>query len=67
MKTIEIPTDNPVKMIWAIREKHYEETKNMTPDEKSEYTRSKVVLFRQLKQEVNPNDYDFPFLRGKNK
>lgn len=33
MKTIEIPTDNPLEMIWAVREKIYEETKDMSKEE----------------------------------
>ena len=39
MKSIEIPTDNPLEMIWAVREKIYEETKDMTSEEWSEYLR----------------------------
>ena len=58
MKTIEIPTDDPLKMVWAIREKIYEETKGMTPEEESEYSRKKVEEFQQLTKEVNPDDYD---------
>jgi len=40
MKTIDIPTDDPLKMIWAVREKIYEETKNMTDEEWSAYLRA---------------------------
>ena len=39
MKSIEIPTNNPLEMIWAVREKIYEETKDMTNEEWSEYLR----------------------------
>ena len=39
MKSIEIPTDNPLQMIWAVREKIYDETKDMTSVEWSEYLR----------------------------
>jgi hypothetical protein len=65
MKTIEISTANPLKMIWAIREKMYEETKYMTDDEESEYTRKKVESFHQRMNALNPADYDFPFLAKK--
>ena len=37
MKSIEVPTDNPLKMIWAVREKIYEETKDMTEAEWDAY------------------------------
>ena len=39
MKTIDIPTDDPLKMIWAVREKIYEETKDMTDAQWSAYVR----------------------------
>ncbi len=67
MSTIEIPTDDPVKMVRAIRDKRYEETKNMTPEEKNEYHRKKLEEFEEFRKRVNPNDYDFPFLRGEKK
>lgn len=65
MTTIEIPTDDAVKMVRAIRDKHYEETKNMTPEEIREYRRKKVESFNRLMEQVNPEDYDFPFLPKK--
>lgn len=37
MKTVEIPTDNTMEMIWAIREKINDETKGMTDEEWTEY------------------------------
>ena len=40
MKTIDIPTDDPLRMIWAVREQIYEETKDMTDDEWSAYVRA---------------------------
>lgn len=67
MKTIEIPTDDPVKMVRAIRDKRYEETKNMTREERSEYSRKKVEEFKKQMEQVNPDDYDFPFLSKKEK
>ena len=52
-------------MVWAIREKIYEETKDMTPEEEREYTRKQSEAFRQLMKEVNPADYDLSFLHTK--
>ena len=37
MKTRDIPTDDPLKMIWTVREKIYDETKDMTGEEWSQY------------------------------
>lgn len=54
-----------IEMIWAIREKIYEETKSMTREEKSEYTRKQCDEFHELMKEVNPGDYDFSFLHKK--
>lgn len=65
MKTIEIPTDDPVKMVRAIRDKHYEETKDMTPEQRREYYRQKTESFDRRMEQVNPDDYDFPFLPKK--
>ncbi len=65
MKTIEIPTDDPVKMVRAIRDKHYEETKNMTREERDAYYQKKVMSFENRKKQVDPADYDFPFLSKK--
>ncbi|MGL6227076.1 MAG: hypothetical protein ACRC10_10695 [Thermoguttaceae bacterium] len=45
MLTIEIPTDDPLKMVWAIRQKQYDETKQMTNEEQREYTRQKCEAF----------------------
>ncbi|MCL2347067.1 MAG: hypothetical protein FWC50_02280 [Planctomycetaceae bacterium] len=65
MKSTDIPTDNPLEMVWAIREKIYEETKDMTPEEEREYTRKQSEAFRRLMKEVNPGDYDLSFLHTK--
>ncbi len=65
MKTIEISTDDPVRMIRAIRDRHYEETKNMTHDERWEYDRKKIESFDKRMRQVDPADYDFPFLAKK--
>ena len=65
MKTIEIPTGDPVKMVRAIREKRYEETKNMTREERAEYSRKKLDEFEETRKRVNPADYDLSWLRAK--
>ena len=65
MITIEIPTDNVVEMVRAIRDKNYEEMKYMTSDEKMEYRKRKSNAFLRLMKEVDPNDYDFSFLSKK--
>jgi len=65
MTTTETPTNDPLKTLWAIREKIYEETKDMTDEEEREYSRKKVEAFQKAIDEANPDDhnYDFSFLR----
>ncbi|GHT41891.1 hypothetical protein FACS189443_4240 [Planctomycetales bacterium] len=58
--TENLPVDT-VEMIRAIRDKHYEETKNMTWDERCEYNRKKVESFdrwaaQRRKETHNGND-----------
>jgi hypothetical protein len=58
-----------VERVRAIRDRHYEETKHMTREEKRAYDdqrRAKSVAeFKQLMKDSKP-DYDrFPFLAGK--
>ncbi len=65
MQTIEIPTNDPVKMVRAIREKHYQETKDMTPEERREYRRKKAESFDRLMANVKPDPSRFPFLAKK--
>jgi hypothetical protein len=48
MQVIEIPTNDPVKMFRAIRNKLYEDTKNMTWEERDEYNRQKEESCRRL-------------------
>jgi hypothetical protein len=51
MSTIEIPTDDSVKMVRAIRQRHYEETRYMTADEKTKHDRQKVEeCLRELQE-----------------
>ena len=65
MPEYDINSDNPLEMVWAIREKIYEETKDMTPEEEREYTRRQSEAFRRLMKEVNLDDYDLSFLHKK--
>jgi hypothetical protein len=44
MKALETISD-PVELVWAIREKIYKETKNMTREEKWEYRRKAVDAY----------------------
>ena len=45
MSTIEIPTEDSVEMVRAIRNKHYVETLHMTEEEKTLYYRRKAESF----------------------
>ena len=57
--------DDAVEMIRAIRNRHNEETKSMTIEEKWTYDRKGIDEFKRLMQEVNPNDYDLSWLHKK--
>ena len=57
--------DDTVEMVRAIRNRHYEETKHMTCDEKRAYEQKKVDNFKKLMKGVNPADYDFSWLHKK--
>ena len=61
----DINSKDPLEMVWAIREKIYEETKDMTYEERMEYTERCAAECRRKMQEINPDDYDLPFLRKK--
>jgi len=65
MSEIEIPTDDGVAMVRAIRDKVYEETKNMTHDEKREYHRKRLEEARRIMKEVDPAEFDLSFLGWK--
>jgi hypothetical protein len=62
------PTD-AVELVRAIRNQHYEETKHMTREEFRAHTEKRYAEAKermtQLKKEINPNDYDFSWLRKK--
>ena len=61
--------DNVVAMVREVRNRHYEETKHMTVEEKRAFDSARmaksVAEFKQLAKEVNPSDYDFSWLRSK--
>ena len=65
MQTIEIPTDDAVAMVRAIRDRHYEETKDMTPEEKWEYDQRRLERGRQKLAATKPDPSRFPFLAKK--
>ena len=65
MPEYDINSDNPLEVVWAIREKIYEETKHMTVEERMEYTERQAAKCRREMQEINPDDYDLSFLHTK--
>ena len=60
----DMPKD-AVAMVREIRNRHYEETKHMTREEKRAHDQQKVDNFKKLMKEVNPADYDFSWLHKK--
>ncbi len=64
----DLPTD-AVEMVRAIRNRHYEETKHMTREEKREHDRARrdksVAEFKALAANVKPDPSRFPFLAKK--
>ena len=65
MPKYDINSPDPLEMVWAIREKIYEETKHMTIKERMEYTERSAAECRRMMQEINPDDYDLSFLYAK--
>jgi hypothetical protein len=65
MPEYDINSDNPLEMVWAIREKIYEETKDMMKEERMAYTRQHADNARRMMKEINPDDYDLSFLHKK--
>ena len=59
-----LPVD-AVERVRAIRNRHHEETKHMTNEEMWDYAQKRIDKFEALMKEVNPNDYDFSWLRRK--
>ena len=66
MPEYSIDSDNPLEVVWAIREKIYEETKHMTVEERMAHMNRQADEFRRSMQEFNPDDYDLSFLYEKN-
>jgi cell fate (sporulation/competence/biofilm development) regulator YmcA (YheA/YmcA/DUF963 family) len=64
----DLPTD-AVEMVRAIRDRHYEETKHMTREEKRVYDNQRieksVAEFKQLMRDSKPDYERFPFLATK--
>jgi hypothetical protein len=65
MSTTETKPFDGVEMVRAIRQKHYEETKGMSIEERREYYRKKTEAYEEYRKTLNPADYDFPFLKKK--
>ena len=61
----DINSDDPLEMIWAVREKIYEETKDMSDDEFRSLLRQASEWARNETKKLRPENYDFPFLKGK--
>ena len=65
MPEYDINSDNPLEIVWAIREKIYEEIKDMTKEERMAHLTRQADEARRMMQEINPNDFDLSFLRKK--
>ena len=65
MPEYDINSTDPLEQLRAIREKIYEDIKDMTIEERMEYTERSAAECRRLMKEINPDDYDLPFLRKK--
>ena len=61
-----IPTDDAVKMVRAIRDKMYEETKNMTREEENEHHWGNLAAYDEFRKQVRLDQHEFPFLAKKN-
>ena len=61
----DINSDNPLEMIRAIREKIYEEIKDMTAEERMAHMNRQADEFRRSLEETNPDNYDLSFLHRK--
>jgi len=65
MPEYDINSDNPLEMVWAIREKIYEEIKDMTKEERLAHLTRQADKARRMMKEINPDDYDLSFLHRK--
>ncbi len=61
----DINSDDPMEMIWAVREKIYEETKDMSNEEFGALLREAHEANRRDAAKIRLEDYDFPFLKGR--
>jgi hypothetical protein len=52
-----------VKMVREIRNRHYEQTKKMTEEEKKEFDRKRLESYNKHREAINLDDYDFSFLK----
>ncbi len=61
----DLPLD-AVERVREIRRRHYEEIKHMTREEMREHNcnrmRKSEAEFKSLRDQVKPDDFDFPFL-----
>ena len=62
--TNDLPTD-AVELVRAIRNRHYEETKHMTREEKRTYDEKRYLEAETWFASVKPNPARFPFLAKK--
>jgi len=65
MHEYDINSDNPLEMVWAIREKIYDEIKDMTKEERMAHLTRQADEARRMMKETNPDDYDLSFLHRK--
>lgn len=57
--------ENTDTIIRKIRDKIYEETKNMTVDEELKYYRNGAIEFQRRAKTVNKSDFNFDELKNK--
>ena len=65
MTQFDIHSDDPMEMVWAVREKIYEETKNMNHEEFSAYLHAASERVREKTERLRTQNIDIPFLRKK--
>ena len=64
MDNNELP-DDAVEMVRAIRDRHYEETKHMTREEKREHDRQRYEKAKEWLATGKPDYKRFPFIAKK--
>ena len=57
--------DDAVEMVRAIRNRHYEATKNMTREEKRAYDQKEYEEAKKIMAKVDSSKYDFSWLHTK--